>query len=741
MEIKTLEPLPCSYYITAGLQDNHTKTQAVFTLAYIQYLEKSGIVEPKEIQQSLTSLALFAPFSNVERKTPLDFLSVKGTSYHLHTPEELEQYKSALYAVAKEPQSLSALFSKTDKHLSVCHICKYSAGYTNSEYQKELSLARAVLKDSSSFSILAAYSLEDMQKIFLSWTELFELLPKIRKPVAFPALFCVMQSICMNVSAYFDGFFEADYLSVASDFKKILGEYHIRKNTCMELEDYDRIVFHAILELIMTVSPCEDIQATCDELLNRTSYVPPFCADDVPSVILPNAKKKERTKRKVTSTTPVYRPVSYADRELDAFLESEMVADTPLLGIETSDTLGNHLEYTLEDNIEDTNMEVEEIHISSTDILSSDGTVISSPEKAALPYDDTIMDDLSAFFDDTEVADDIDDDYENISDVSEPEPEPSTQEPVEQKEDTTLNDEFSPISPAEPFHLSLDIPQIVEEEIKVFTMLINKDDFQPLNSLLNTYKYAVFAPVWYLKDVYILVYCKERYYMTSLKNENMANILKKRDICKVSPFAQALYGYSCKEHILVRNVYPVVDMTRLYDIPFVSYQNIAELLHICNENYGICLEEDVAAALLPQRALLCEAHGYSFFRDRFIKVIKKDCLAFTYTDTYDITMTPFSYKQEDFVSPGSILEITFPKETYTAEQYQGLQTLLLLHLTDKGMFRQMDLSLLSQTTHQLSFFIGRGCQRYLYTYIPSLLFDLGREKDMRNLHFDVKQLA
>lgn len=222
MDKEQIGRLPCAYYIIAGLKDKDIKGQSAFALSYIRYLELSGITKPEDIGAKLTSLAMYAQFTNVSRKTPIDFLKIGNKTYTLADEASLNEYRSALLSSCKEPLSFSNMFERMDQSKGVCHTCPYSPLYSQVMLQEELSLAKAMLKDPAAFSVTVSHSKAGLEDIFSAWIELYDIIPKVRRPLAFPALLCLMRSIQLNLTNYFGGFFSKDYQNIQSGFKKRL---------------------------------------------------------------------------------------------------------------------------------------------------------------------------------------------------------------------------------------------------------------------------------------------------------------------------------------------------------------------------------------------------------------------------------------------------------------------------------------------------------------------------------------
>lgn len=789
--------LPCLYYIIADIPENDEKRASAFSLAYIQYLEQLGITDPVEIEKKLTGISMFSQFSNVDRKTPLDFLSVGGNRYQLTDGKSFTEYKKALSTACSEPMSFSSLLKNTDPDLSLCHTCKYSSHYEGSMYEMELSLMRSALESEDSFKKISEQSLPEL---FRSWLDLFDILPKIRQPHAFPAFLCLANSIKAHTDDYFNGLFSGDYLMIRSDFITELSSFGIVQDACAGLEDYDKFIFEYLMDTIQNVSshPDTDMDALIDKLLTREPYNPPFDADMTPYVSISSkqseqseldflaassteqpAKPKRRRKKK--PSRPEIEVTTADSQKLDRFINGieeqpfHYSLPGPLEPSEKDDNMPTKLHTDLHTDL-DMETETEKIDVTATDILSKDGDILSESHRIGLPLDETISynaDMGNLYQPDDDYDDDEDDEDEDagasdghITDTDSGNGMDTIEEtaitrtnaimdndtgfqppcPVLDQDDAdrTANELPAPAPAKEPdtpetaFNILADASRIKQEDIADFKTIDTTSCMDRILSLSNNQGYCVAEPVVISGKDYLLLSANSQFFVSAADNRMLEPLLKKRDLPIVSLHPHALYGICIRHGLSLRNVYPLPDMIYLHHIQVVPFQTPKECIKQCIKLYGICLEKDTDTALLPKRSLLCEAYGYSFYRDRFLNMTA-DHRLLSYENCKPVCSAFKKRSTDTSVIPGRMVTVTFAHQAYSSTQYQELSEMIFMILSEKGIFRQMDISILGTEPDTFSLFIGDSCYLYLHTYIPSLLFETAYDAGMKNLHFDLTE--
>ena len=287
--------LPCFKYILANVGDNNTSTTAAFTLAYIQYLNRSGIQDYFAIEKSLRRFSLVAQMNFVSRTTPIDLLEIKGKKYRLTDENSFNEYVSILLEECRNgPMSFSALYKKVDARLSICNICPMSLHYTCSETEKEVKLAKYVFQGSSNFNtIVSCY--DDIDKLFTSYTDLYTVLNNLTKSYCAPLYHALFSAIYANVSAFFNPLFDTKgYTTIRSAFIKNLNKYGISSRCKNFSPDYDKQIYDFLIQVFENIEDIDKDTALRyrKELLQREPYEPAFDVDAVPSV-LPVSKSQK----------------------------------------------------------------------------------------------------------------------------------------------------------------------------------------------------------------------------------------------------------------------------------------------------------------------------------------------------------------------------------------------------------------------------------------------------------------
>lgn len=758
--MKRIDSLPCFYYIIASLKDADEKQQASFALSYIHYLQKEGTSLPKEIEQSLSKLPLLAQFSNAGRKTPLDFLTVSGNTYHLADETAMSSYTDALYKACGRPLSFRELFTKINKNQSICHLCPYAQEYSNKEQEEEESFAKTLLEKDDFFLSLKS---DDIPKIFQSYYELSNLIPNIRKPIAFPALECLITAVQIHAADYFGGFFSKDYTIIADSFRKQLNRYGIKKSTCSNLDAYDSIIYDSLINLLAKAKLCEAPETLYQTLLSPRDYSPAFLADSVPDIPKTGSSvpvKKERKKKTNKQKEAVYQ--SYAGTILDSVVNAPEI---PLIGSSdisfdsaiSESKLHSNLDSKPHSNLDskmhsnlDSNLdsviaagEVTSTDVSQIDVLNSSGEIIHAGERQGLPYYDYDAD-MGSLYE----ADEWDEDWEDLS-----EEKYETIQDEESLENASIkapantscqNDADADITPLPKKRFKNGLSSL-PENMPFFTEKQISDNIyrvpdvpssDRMTSLIKSAGYCIIEPVLLNKQCHLCILHDKDVYMAPFANKELIQpLLKDKKIVKATLFPFALYGTCQQFSVLLKNIYPLAELALRSGIYGESFpKDITEQLIYAKNIYNLCKKSESAAALLPKITLLSEALGYSFYRNRFLHVTGNYYLV-TYSED-GISCTQYHYRNEKGTLNGSIYTYSFLKR-YRKEQYQELIEKLIVFMTDRGLFRRLNVAVLSMSHDSVSFFMDTLCQEYLTTVISSTIFTNAYEMGLKNIDFEV----
>lgn len=755
--MKRIDSLPCFYYIIASFKDGDTKQQASFALSYIHYLQKEKKALPVQIEQGLSKLVLLAQFSNAGRVTPLDFLTLEGCTYHLTDDASLSAYTDALYQVCGRPLSFRDLFSKTDKNQSpsICHLCPYSKNYCNAEEKTEVSFARTILEKDDFFLSLKP---DDIPKIFRSYYELSDLIPNIRKPIAFPALECLITAVQIHAADYFGGFFSKDYTVIADSFRKQLSKYGVRKNTCSNLQAYDSMIYDSLLRLLSTAELCE-VQEIYQALLSDRDYTPPFLADFIPALPKTDgaSKKKERKKKGVSQEEPIY--PSHAGAVLDSVVNSAVIPllslnDGALDGYKPKSNIGSKIDSNLGSNMgskTDSNLDDntfckdEEVTVTNADaaqidVINTSGEIIHAGERKGIPCYDA---DMGSLYE----AGEWDEDWEDLSDeeteqvqdeepyadisIEEPAADPPVQDDAELMQFPKQNTKNGLVSLPENMPFFTD-KHITSDIYKVPDM----PSSDRMTSFIKSAGYCILEPVLLNKQCCLCILHGESIYMVPFTQKELIQpLLKDKKIIKATLFPFALYG-TCRQYsISLKNVYPLAELAIRSGIYAGDFpKDLAGQLMYAKNIYTLCQKSESAAALLPKTAALTEALGNSFYRSRFLHMTG-NCYLVGYTED-GISCTPYSYRGEKGELNGYVYTYTFLKQ-YPPKQYKNLIERLLVYMSEHGLFRQLNVAVLSMTTVSVSFFMDKACQDYLTTVISSYIFSTAYEMGLKNIDFRV----
>lgn len=408
MENNTLikKELPCFEYILGNIKDNDIVTLAAFSLAYISYLEKINVTDFSSIERALHKCTLLSQINFVSRKKPLDLLQLNGKKYTLKSDDDVYYYKKDLLDICKEPLSFSELYKKTDPQLLICNMCPMSEHYTLSDISKELALAKYALSSQAHFRKVVT-CMDDVDRLFLSYTDLYYVLNNLSKPIAIPLLHTLFSSIFIKVNDFFNPFLEGEpYNIISKDFDKRLNFLGVSKQVKDIEPNFSENIFNYIYQLIHDAEDLTDITSTSfkQELFTRGSYAPFIDADAIPSIKLEKAiptnnvkttevsetskvsldtsnaelallktQKKKRKKKRPIDSQDIPAPVSL---EFDIAMSRE-INDNPTL---------------IEDNVSKQEPVFEDMPDGIADVLSSDGEVLVEHTIATasedLEYDD-----------------------------------------------------------------------------------------------------------------------------------------------------------------------------------------------------------------------------------------------------------------------------------------------------------------------------------------------------------------
>lgn len=405
--------LPCFKYIVQKIDKSNTSATASFALAYIQYLEKCGITEPAKIEQQFFKITLLSQF-NPNSTESLDLLTVNGKHYTLSSPQQLDTYCRDLLKLCKKPRSFSALYKLSDAKLQVCKFCPMSEHFTLSYQKEEIQLLKFILTDSKSFRKIIT-CIDDIEKLFFSYDELYNIFGDITKPVCFPAISALVECIFQKTDLFFNPVLQARcFPEIKNIFEKKLRTYGIKAGIDNLPATYAQDIYDYVLKSTNDVPDLEDDAALGikEKLVNRDPYSPPFDADATPQLHdkAPSAKKaSDASGRKKTGRKKEiehYHTTTALSHDIDV----EMGLDTPLkeYKVEGSLETDNAQDIPVPSEEEFKKMESEIITADETDILSSDDEVIV---EHTAQNDSTI----AGFDDDIEVefgADEEDEEYD-----------------------------------------------------------------------------------------------------------------------------------------------------------------------------------------------------------------------------------------------------------------------------------------------------------------------------------------
>lgn len=376
--------LPCFHYILTQIKEDDDTTPAAFAIAYLHYLEHCEITEVDMIVKQFRKISLMAQFNRTGRSTPIDFFKIKDQTYTLKSADDLRRYREDLFKVCKDPKSFSMLYGKCDPKHHICKFCPMSEHYTQKYLKEEYALAKYALVDARHFySIITC--MDDIDRLFHTYNELYQILNNITRPYTFPGLKCLFTAVRMKTDAYFNALLNIqDYSYIRKEFIKELKDYGITSKTENIAENYDDLIYNYLLEQLAGAPDLTQEQAFeyRDMLFHRKAYVPIFDADGIPSVTLatpipdkPKSKKSSKRKKKMDT----YKMSSAITRGMDKEMgldNNGHSLDTPLNEYSVAGAIETDpaAKITVPDS--DIEVPVEKIEKESLDIFSSTGDIV-----------------------------------------------------------------------------------------------------------------------------------------------------------------------------------------------------------------------------------------------------------------------------------------------------------------------------------------------------------------------------
>jgi len=421
-EFKNGDNLPCFRYILENIGDGNITTLASFTLSYIRYLQNVGITTPNEIVDALNKLSLTAQRSMVNRSTPLDFLTIKGTRYSIDSEELFDKYMNELLKACKDaPASFSMLYKKQDSRLSLCNLCPMSSQYSLSYAQKELLLSKYTFENVGNFNKIIT-CIGDIEALFHTYIDMYMVLNHITKAYAAPLYQLLFRSIYTNTTYFNPLFGTREYRAIRRPFIKALNAYGLTNRNKNFDPDFDMIIYEYLVAAMdeVVLIDTETALAYKQELMCREKYTPDFEVDAIPAVVpltktsnskntsksrtsgisVDNNKKNTRKIRgnKVIDIYDMSTPLSDAFDVMSGITDmSTSVLDAPML----------------EEKVHSVVDDVVSVSLEKEDIVSSDGEIIVEhivEEEGTLHYDED-----EQFDDWADLEDEYEEDVENAA--------------------------------------------------------------------------------------------------------------------------------------------------------------------------------------------------------------------------------------------------------------------------------------------------------------------------------------
>ena len=373
--------LPCFKYIAQKIDKNNASATASFALAYIQYLEKCGITEPAKIEQHFFKITLLSQF-NPNSTESLDLLTINGKHYTLSSPKQFDTYCRDLLKLCKKPRSFSALYKLSDAKLQVCKFCPMSEHFTLFYQKEELQLLKFILTNSKSFRKIIT-CIDDIEKLFVSYDELYNIFGDITKPICFPALSTLVDCIFQKTDLFFNPVLQVKcFPEIKTIFEKKLRTYGVRNGIDNLPATYAEDIYEYILKLADNALDLTEDAALAlkEKLISRKPYSPIFDADATPQIgsrtssggntSVSSSNRKTRRKKEMEHY--------HTSTALSHSMDVEMGLDTPLkeYKVEGSLETDDAQDIPIPSEEEFKNMESEIIAADETDILSSDDEVI-----------------------------------------------------------------------------------------------------------------------------------------------------------------------------------------------------------------------------------------------------------------------------------------------------------------------------------------------------------------------------
>lgn len=419
--IKLYDSLPCFKHIAMNLEKNNCSSVAAFALAYVQYLERCGITEPSDIEKQIFKITLLSQF-NPAMSDSIDLLDLNGVKYTLSTQNELTAYKQDLLKLCKKPKSFSALYKTIDSKLQVCRFCPMSQHYTMQYRDEELQLLNYILTDAKHYRHIIT-SLDDIDKLFQSYDELYNIFNHTTKPISFPGINLLVGAIYTNVDTFFNPFIQAlEFSEITVPFEKKLRTFGIRKGIENLGETFSTDIFNYLITLSSACKQLTEEEALLlrDRLINREPYIPVMDADATPQPVF-NSKNNNKAQKDSTVNDKAGKPLKKGRKHLDTYhaesalshsMDSEMGLDTPLkeYKVEGSLETDENKDIPVPSEKEFESIQSEKLDPDTADILSSDGEVL---------VERTVSENSIFEFDEDEDIDfdlDDEDEYEPVSD-------------------------------------------------------------------------------------------------------------------------------------------------------------------------------------------------------------------------------------------------------------------------------------------------------------------------------------
>lgn len=763
---KNIEMLPCFRHIAAKLSPNNSSMIASFALAFIQYVEKTGLVEPSEIEEQFYKLTLLSQFNPTSTES-IDFLTFEGKTYSLSSLQVLEEYKQVLLRLCKRPKSFSALYKGCDTKLQSCKFCPMSTQYTRAHRDEELRLFGYALAGSKQFwEVVSCF--DDIDTLFQSFDDLYEIFPNIVKPVAFPGMKLLLQTIYQDVDKFFHPILQmSDFSPICDGFEKKLRANGVNPKTVNLKDTYAADIYNYYCNLISSkgVITSENASALRGILLNRTPYIPPIDADAIPQIKITKTDKKKKT----STTKKGKKDIGTCERISSTTLAMDMAMglDVPLkeYKVEGSLETDEKKDIPVPSDAEFANMELEILAPETADILSPDGDVIV---EHALETNSTIVDFEDDEDIDFELDDDEDDDLKEKPLFKNEDIEPAA-ESVGSTEgsdaDGISETDFNPSHDTYSEHSDNDSDNNTEDNAVQNEFDIYREDLRyPLHIDVNSFDstlgiiqdgpaydrvisyalldgFAVVELVTDEKDTWLFVGAKGHRFLVMIDASYSLELLRFHKLTLFSTRPLALYYYLTQAGSSLRKgrIVPISKLlyldgaVKLFEKPLAFYDYVYPL--------ALNYYSSATDAIWEKEALLSNVYGVSLYRNRFLQ-LDEDNFAVTYDDKGNPIMTAYDMLDTmQLQTDGCVLQLTYHEIGVHGDAYQRLTRMVLLELANKGCFSKFALSVLSCKQASFVLFADEYCMDYIYNILLVLLFEFANKLSISPLDVSLRKRA